>query len=178
MRNEGRSIRILISEYQGKGVSSMPVIDGNVNKVGYGSWFCTQRKSNYPEAKDIHEFISIIYRSCIERFERLNLQEGDQIKLTYIGGWKLRKVGGHFSHMIDDRVVIKQKSRTISYSVSLIDEVEVVSKAIDQFLSNVNIVLTEREIKERIDEALDRGYKEEFIRLTNLLNSDDGGNLH
>jgi hypothetical protein len=116
-------------------------IKENESKVGYGSWYLTQRYGDY-KPMAFEDYRQYIYKTCVERVRDLNLIDGDLIRITYVGGFKPRKFKAHF-HLFNGRIALKQKSRVISFPCELIDDIEVLSK-------NKNVVfLDEFEKKSR-----------------------------
>lgn len=102
-------------------------IEENSNKVGYGSWHSTQSYRDYKDFMSFEDYEKHIYDMCVKRICSLGLQEGDIIRFDYIGGHKPRKVTGEFVHA-NCMLHIQQKSREVSYHITLIDEIDILDR--------------------------------------------------
>lgn len=150
-------------------------IEDNENKVGYGSWYCNQTYNNYRDKMTLREYQLYLYEECKSRIESLSIKKGDHISFIYIGGHKPRRFSGEVEY-VSSHISIRQKSRIVSFDISLIDEIEFIqitakikvnkkNKINEGFCKESYI----KRLKEKIDLALDNGDKDSFVKLSNEL---------
>jgi hypothetical protein len=113
-----------------EGCSTMS-IEKNKHKIGYGSWWCNQSKKDYPQAMDVNDFLRIIYLKCKERVRELNLQHGDVVRITYIGGSNPRRYKGTINKRVynDSVIHLTQNKREVKFDITLIDEIEIIARS-------------------------------------------------
>ncbi|MEI2465059.1 hypothetical protein [Niallia taxi] len=94
-------------------------------EVGTGSWYISQRKSNYP-GMTLREFQKVTYEICRDRILLLKLNKGDMITLVFIGGSKPRKYKGVYLSFNNGEIELQQPNRVVSFDIRLIDDVEII----------------------------------------------------
>lgn len=116
------------------------IIDENTQIVGTGSWFYTQKKSDYPYCETVRDFLAECYKLCDFRLSQYPLEIGQCVRVTVVGGKKIKRLTGIVQHIKDGsmedfgenigyhytigRIVLKQKNKTITIESNQIDEIE------------------------------------------------------
>lgn len=110
------------------------IIDKNVNKVGFGSWYSTQSFLDYEEKMTYPEFRDYITTECFNRSRKL-IADGDIVKVQYMGGNSPRYFTGTVTSMSydtrfqDGYILLQQKKTVKVIQTCFIDDIIVLSNA-------------------------------------------------